>query len=154
VSGRVAGVAAAVALLAGCGSYTKADFVASANAICAAAVRATRALPPPRSATGASSPGALSAYLQNLLPVVRAETKQLLALQRPTGNARERAALVRYLAAVSTTLADYTHLAQAAERRDGQGVAAAQSRLRSSPVAALAGSYGLRSCANPGATVS
>jgi hypothetical protein len=145
---------AAVVLLTGCGSYTKADFVASANAICAGAVRATRALPPPTSTAGAAGASALSAYLERLLPVVRSETKQLLALRRPTGKPRQSASLRRYLAAVSQTRTDYIALAAAARRGDVEGVAEAESRLRASSVAALAARYGLRSCANPGATVS
>jgi hypothetical protein len=151
---RLLALGAAAALLAGCGSYTKADFAASANALCANAVRESRALPPPSFAAGAAGLSALASYLHRLLPIVGRETRQMLALRRPTGKASSRRALSRYLAAVSQAFSDYSALAAAARRGDTEGVTEAEARLRASPVASLAARYGLRSCANPGATVS
>jgi hypothetical protein len=143
------------ALLAGCGSsYTKHDFIASADAICASTVRQTRAIAPP-SFTGSKSQQLkpVAAYLAAVLPLVQAEASRLRALRRPTGNARDRADLERYLRALAQAVGDYRDLAAAARRSDPQGVARAEADLRRIPVAALAATYGLRSCGTPGATV-
>jgi hypothetical protein len=146
---------ALAALLAACGSYTKADFTASANAICAGAVRETRTLAPPSFANGtAQRLSALATYLARVLPIVRSEARQLRALKRPAGKPRARAALKRYLDALPPTVADYAALATAARRGDSRGVASAEAALRTSRVSAFASAYGLRSCASPGATVS
>jgi transposase len=146
---------AAAALLAACGSYTKADFSASANAICAGAVRATRALMPPSFASGSTQQlHALAAYVSRVVPIVRSEARQLRALKRPAGKPRALAALERYLRALPQAVAEYVALAAAARSANPQRVASAEAALRASPLSALAGAYGLRSCASPGATVS
>jgi hypothetical protein len=143
------------ALLAGCGSYTKADFTASANAICAGAVRETRTVAPPSFASGSTQRlSALATYLARVLPIVRSEAKQLRALKRPAGKPRARSALERYLRALPQTVADYAALAAAAKEGSSQGVASAEAALRASRAPSLAAAYGLRSCASPGATVS
>jgi hypothetical protein len=60
----------AAAVLAGCGgTYTKRDFIARADAICAGAVRETRAIAPPAfSGTGAQRISALAQYLARCYP--------------------------------------------------------------------------------------
>jgi hypothetical protein len=141
-------------LLAGCGSsYTKRDFVARADAICASAVRQTRSIAPPSTTRGGAHPtSALAGYLAEVLPVLQSEVTQLRALPRPTGDSPARAALARYLEALGQVAQDYRELAAAARRGDAQGVASAEAALRASPVATLAAGYGLRSCGTPGAT--
>jgi hypothetical protein len=142
-------------IAAGCGAggYTKQDFVARANAICTTALRQTRSITPPRGAqAGRGQDAALTAYLNGVVPVLETEASQLRALPRPPGNATEQAALKRYLAAVSQTVASYKQLAAAAKRGDDQAVATAEAALGASPVYTLATSYGLRSCGTPGAT--
>jgi hypothetical protein len=138
-----------VALLAACGSYTKHDFIASADAICASTVPATRAGAPP-SARGLS---ALAAYLGKLLPILRAEEKEIHALKRPAESARDGATLASYMRALSQSVSAFEQLASAAKAGDRQTVASAEAALRTSPVGSLASSYGLRSCGTPGATV-
>jgi hypothetical protein len=142
------------ALLAGCGGNTKADFVARADAICAKTVRETRSLAPPGvSQDKRQQLHALAVYLAVVLPLVESESAQIRALKRPTGDARGRAALARYLAALAQAATDYGQLAAAAKRGDAQGVASAEAALGANPVSSLATGYGLRSCGSPGATV-
>jgi hypothetical protein len=141
---------ALVALVAACGgSYTKQDFVARANAICADALRQTRAIPPP---TGAQNNRSLAAYLAQVLPIAQSEASQLRALRSPPGTAREKALLARYFSASTQQVAAIRQLKAAAARGDAQGVAEAEALLRASPVTALATRYGLRSCGTPGST--
>jgi hypothetical protein len=147
-------VIALAVLLCGCGSYTKADFTARANAICASTVRKVRLIAPPDSGDSAAQKlRGLAGYLADALPFVRAESGSLRALRRPSENASERAALGRYLRALARAVGEYTDLAAAAKRGDSGGVASAEAALRVSPVGADAATYGLRSCATPGATV-
>jgi hypothetical protein len=142
------------ALLAGCGSsYTKRDFVARADAICASAVRQTRSIAPPSFTRDAAHQlRALSDYFAQVLTVVRSEASQLRALRRPSEDAPARATLSRYLAALAQAANDYQQLAAAARRGDAQGVASAEAALRASPVPSLAARNGLPSCGIPGAT--
>ncbi len=138
------------ALLAGCGgSYSKRDFTARANAICAGAVRDTRDLVPPTS----GQLGALATYLGKVVPIVRSEERQIAALQRPAGSRRDRATLAEYLAALKQSAADFQALESAAKAGDRPAVATAEAALRVTPVTSLAASYGLESCAAAGATV-
>jgi hypothetical protein len=137
------------ALLAACGSYTKHDFITSADAICASTVRQTRSLAPPSS----QQLSALSAYLDQLLPILRSELKQIRALQHPAGSARDGATLASYLRALAQSVSAFETLAAAAKAGDRQSVASAEAALRVSPVGSLATRYGLRSCGTPGATV-
>jgi hypothetical protein len=149
---RFYGLLALAAVVAGCGGsgYTKSDFVARADAICTSTLRQTRALAPPAST---SQPGgALAAYLGQLVPLVQSEADQLRALKRPPGNARDGAALTAYYAALAKIVANYRQLEAAARRGDTQAVTDVEATLRASPVAALAASYGLRSCGTPGST--
>ena len=90
-AGGIAAVLALAFLLGGCGSkYTRADFRARANAICATAVRQARSLTPPAAATShAQQMKALSAYLFQLVPVVETESTQLVKLKTPPGSDRE-----------------------------------------------------------------
>jgi hypothetical protein len=145
-------VAAMVAMVAGCGGsgYTKSDFVARADAICTSTVRQTRALTPPAST---SEPGGvLAAYLGQLVPLVQSEAGQLRALKRPPENARDGATLTAYYQALAQNVQSYQQLEAAAKRGDTQTVTDGEAALRASPVAALAASYGLRSCGTPGST--
>lgn len=140
------------ALIAGCGgAYTKSDFIARADAICATAVRETRSAAPPQ--TGPQQLSALAQYLAEILPVVQSEVSQIRALKRPSGDTRDGVALSRYLQASARDVGYYRALAAAAKRGDAQGVASDEAALRASPVTSLAASYGLRSCGTPGATV-
>jgi hypothetical protein len=136
---------ALAAVVAACGGsgYTKSDFVARANAICASSLRHTRAIAP-------GSP--LPTYLAALVPIVQSEANQLRALRRPPGNARDQASLSSYLASVGQVAQDYRQLQAAAQRGDTQAITNLEAGLRASPVAALAASYGLRSCGTPGST--
>jgi hypothetical protein len=144
---------ALVAVLAGCGSYTKHDFTTQADAICVSAVRQIRALSPPAFAgSAAQRRRALASYLDRAAGLVASETSQLRAIRRPAQDATKRAALARYLAAMTDTVSDYRELAAALQRGDLRAAAAAQSVLATDPVASLAAAYGLRSCATPGAT--
>jgi hypothetical protein len=136
---------ALTAIAAGCGgtSYTKRDFIARADAICASAVRQARALAPQ---------SGLAATAGAVLPVVESEAAQLRALRRPGGSAGDRAALDRYYAALGQAVQNYRDLAGAAKRGDTQGATTAEAALRANPISSLASSYGLRSCGAPGAT--
>lgn len=132
--------------LAGCGgsSYSKRDFLARADAICASALRQTRSIPPGTD---------LAAYAAAVLPVIQSEADQLRALRRPADSARDRATLDQYFAALGQTVGDYRELAAAAKGGDQQTVANAEASLASSPLDSLAASYGLSSCGAPSATV-
>lgn len=136
-------------LLAGCGSYTKKDFVASANAICASTVRQTRLIAPPSS----QQLSALASYLAKLTPILGSEEKQIGALRHPSGSPRERAELARYLAALTQSVTTFRALEGAAQAGNQQAVASAEAALQVIPLDSLARSYGLRSCGTPGATV-
>ncbi len=147
-----AALVALAALVAGCGStYSKGDFIARADAICATAVRDTRSAASPHA--GPQQLSALAQYLAEIVPVVQSEVSQIRALKRPSEDARDRATLSRYFQAAAQEAGYYQALAAAAKRGDAQGVASAEAALRASPVASLAASYGLRSCGTPGATV-
>lgn len=152
---RLAGALIIAGLVAGCGSYTKANFVAAADAICASTVRATRAVPPPSfGSSGAQQLSALATYLAVVSPIVQSEAKQIQALKNPSENARNDALRMRYLTALSQVADDYRKLAAAAKQGDAQAVANEEAALRASPIASSAQSYGLRSCGTAGATVS
>jgi hypothetical protein len=137
------------ALLEGCGSYTKRDFVASANAICASAVRQTRLVAPPSSQQLA----ALAPYLAKLTPILESEARQIRTLQHPSATKPEQAALERYLTALTQFVNDFKALAAAAQTGSRQALASAGAALRVSSLDSAAASYGLRSCGTPGATV-
>jgi hypothetical protein len=142
---RLYALAVLAALAAGCagGGYTKRDFIARADAICANALRQTRSI---------ASGTALSSYLSEFVPVLRTEASQLRALRRPPGTATDRATLERYFAALSQTVAEYRQLAAAAKTGDEEAVSNAEAALGASPVYSLATSYGLSSCGTPGST--
>ena len=140
-------------LLSACGgsSYTKADFVARANAICTKTLGQTRAISPP-SSTGQPG-GALAAYLGRLVPLLGSEADQIRALKRPSGGAaHDRQILSQYLAALGQVVVAYRQLEAAAKRGDAQAVAGVEATLQANPAADLAASYGLRSCGTPGTT--
>ncbi len=126
-----------------CGGHTvtKKDVVARANGICINALRAARSLPPP--AGGTSSPAALAAYLDKLVPIVEKQASQTRALPRP---AQDHAVLDRYVAAVTDGAKQYRALATAARNGDAAGVSQGLAALRASPAAALAARYGLTRC--------
>ena len=140
----IAAVLVAVTAIAACGnSYTKSDFIARANAICASALRQTRSITPT---------SALGEYVAAVLPIVQSEARQLRALKSPPQDARDKAALAKYFGALTQELENYRKLGAAAKRGDAQGVTNAESALRASTAASLATAYGLRSCGTPGAT--
>ena len=140
----LAAVLVAAAAVAGCGSsYTKSDFIARADAICASALRQTRSIAPT---------SALSEYVAAVLPIVQSEATQLRALKSPPQDAHDKAALTKYFGALTQEMENYRKLGAAAKRGDGQGVTNAEAALRASPAASLATAYGLRSCGTPGAT--
>lgn len=151
----IVAVLALAAILAGCGAYTKSNFVARADAICASTVRQTRSIAPPSfSSSAGKRMSALANYLGAALPIEQSEATQIRALPRPAGNARARGVLARYLAALAQAVGEYRELEAAAKRENAQGVARAEAALATNPVTSLATSYGLRSCGTPGATVS
>ncbi len=154
-AGGTAAVLTVAVVLGGCGSkYTRADFGARANAICATAVREARSLTPPAVANSrAEQMKALSAYISQLVPVIETESTQLLKLKTPPGTAREQTELKRHLSAVSQVAAQYRELEMAARHGDREGVASALAALRASPVTTLAVANGLRSWGNPSGTV-
>jgi hypothetical protein len=125
VRGRgIIAVLALAGLLAGCGSYTKADFTASADAICASTVRQTRSIPPPTFTSSKKEQlSALAGYLAKVVPIVQSEATHIRALKHPPQDARDRAVLSRYLAALAQTVSDYRQLAEAAGRGGDQGLA-------------------------------
>ena len=151
---RLYGLLAVAVLVAACGGghqYTKADFVARANAICTKTLSQTRAITPPAST---SQPGsALSAYLGELVPLLQSEADQIRGLDHPTGGtAQDRRTLSQYLTALGQVVASYRQLEAAAKRGDAQAIASVEATLRANPASDLAASYGLRSCGTPGST--
>lgn len=144
------GLLTLAAMIAGCGSssYAKSDFVARAEGICTRTLSQTRALAPPAAGSGS----ALSAYLGKLVPLVQSEADQLRALKRPADNARDKATLAAYFAALGQVVAAYRRLRTAAARGDAQTLADVEATLNASPVAALAASYGFKTCGTPGST--
>jgi hypothetical protein len=143
-------VIVAAATLTACGSsaVTKRSYLARANAICASSLRQFRALAP---ASGAGL-HTLAPYLNQVLPIIQAEGRQLSALRRPSGSGSDAALLDRFLAAQRREVSGYAALQHAAARADAQGVASAEAALRASPAPFLALSYGLRSCGTPAST--
>ena len=142
------GAALTAALLGGCGggSYTKRDYVARANAICASALRKARSIPPP--ATGEE----FSPYLKQVLPAVRSEVSQLRALRVPHTGADDRRLLSAYLGALAQTAREYDALAAAAERGDSAAIASSEAALRANRASVLGARYGLSSCGAHGST--
>jgi hypothetical protein len=138
-------VLALAAVVGGCGgsSYSKRDFIARADAICAGALRQSRSITPGT---------ALATYLSAYVPVLESEETQLRALRRPPGTARDRGTLNQYYVALSQTVAEYRRLAAAAKSGDDQGVTNAEAALGASRVYTLATSYGMSSCGTPGST--
>ena len=145
-------------LAAGCGStVTKHDYIARADAICAAAVRQTRSIPPPVAASSAGARPralalALAQYVRRVTPIAASELAQLESLKRPHGSASDAAALRRYLVALRAAVDNYRALGAAAAAGDGGGVRDAEAALAGSRVTALASAYGLRACGRPGGT--
>lgn len=139
-------VLAVAVLAAGCGGggYTKADFIARANAICASSLRQVRSIP---------SGTVLTTYLATALPIVQSEAHQLLGLRRPPDNGRDRAVLNHYFGALTQTVHDYQQLEVATKRGDQETVSSIEAALAASPLESLATSYGLRACGPPSATV-
>jgi hypothetical protein len=152
---RFLGLLVLAVVLSACGGsgYTKSDFIARADAICAGAVRQTRSIAPPGVAqAGSGQDRALAAYLGSVVPVLESEASQLRALRRPPGNDGELATLNRWYTALAQSVVYYKQLAAAATSGDDQSVADAEAALGASQVYSLAASYGMRSCGTPGAT--
>jgi hypothetical protein len=150
----VAAVCASALALAGCGSHTKRNFTAQADAICAHTLQQLRALPPPVFTGGERARlTALARYLARGAPLLASEAGRLDALQRPPGSRRQQALLARFLGAERRVAADYAALARAAATGSPAAVSAAGAALRTNPVSSLAAAYGLHDCGSPGATV-
>jgi hypothetical protein len=145
----LAAILAGSIVVAACGSHaaTKQDVIARGNAICAGALRDIRALPAP--AGGATSPSALSAYLQQAIPLIDKEIAGIRALPRP---ARDRSLLVRYEAALTAGEHGYRALSAAARAGDATAVADALATLRANSAETLAAQYGLTQCASAAGT--
>lgn len=132
--------AAAATVVAGCGGHTatRSDVIARANAICFGSQQALRSIPAP-----AAGNEAVAAYLRKITPIVAKEAGQLRALPRP---GPRQATLDRFIAASSSTVADYRTAARAAAAGDDGGVQQAFARLRASPAPGYARAYGLKQC--------
>jgi hypothetical protein len=142
---------ACLALLSGCGSYTKQDFIDRADAICAAAQHQIREVTPPAD----TSLTALTGFLAQVLPIAQKESRQLHALKRPGGGRpRDPQRLTRFLAAEAAAVSGYARLLDAAHSGDARRVADVESALAENRSTALAAAYGLRDCGAPRATVS
>lgn len=140
-------------LAAACGSYTKADFTARADAICASSLRQLRSLAPPSFGSGEVQRRlSLDAYLERALPIFASEASALRALRRPPGDPHQRAELDRYMQALARNLADYRQLARAAAG-DVSARVRAEHALERGHVDSLAAAYGILSCGVPGATI-
>ncbi len=141
-------------LAAACGSYTKADFTARADAICASSLRQLRSLAPPSFGSGEVQQRlSLDAYLERALPIVSSEASALRALRRPPGDPHQRAELDRYMQALARNVADYRQLARAAAAGDVSALVRAEHALERDDVDSLAAAYGILSCGAPGATI-
>jgi hypothetical protein len=141
-------------LLGACGgSYTKADFIRRADAICAAQLRALRALVPP-SFGGPQEHRrlALAAYTTSAFRILRSEATQLRALKVPGESSSQTTLLQGYLAALDRALSEYASLAAAERAGRTEAASAAQASLGANPATNLAARYGLRSCSSSGAT--
>jgi hypothetical protein len=144
---------ALVALLSGCGgSYTRADFVSRADAICLGTVRQLRSVASV-AITTTGGEQASATYLERAAPIVRSEAKQIAALPRPAEGKRAAAELIAYVAALRDVAAGFRSLARAERSGDDAAFAQAIERLRANPVASLAQRYGLRYCGTPKATI-
>jgi hypothetical protein len=142
---------AAATTLAGCGStYTKADLITSADAVCTGAIAQVRSIAARADTLGLSG---LAAYLAQVVPVVRSEVRQLRALRRPKEGVQDRLAFSRFLDDEARVAAGFAAWAQAAKRGDAKAAAGAASALTKIPVAADARRYGLRDCGAAGPTV-
>jgi hypothetical protein len=150
---RTLAVLVAASVVAGCGSYTKHDFIARADAICASTLRQTRLIAPPAFTRAKGDQlRALASYAGDVLPLAQSEVTALRGLRRPTQSMADKASLAAYLTAFDSVVGDYRDLETAASKVDAPGVAGAEAALRASPVAALAARYGLRTCGTAGAT--
>lgn len=138
------GVLVLVSLLAGCGSYTRRDFDARANAVCSSALRTLRALP---------AGGGVVAYLHAAIPVITRESHELSSLRRPPLAPRQAELLRRFLASVAASPAEFRGLARAEATGSPSAVAAAAAPLRAAQTVSLSAALGLTDCGAPGATV-
>jgi hypothetical protein len=141
------GSAAVVLAVAGCGSITKKDVIARANAICATAQRDLRAVAAPSS----TSPAALVSYLGQVVPIVDIEASQFRALPRPK---QDLPVLGRWIESVQFAAADFRALRAGARLNDRQAINTAYAALRTSDETALAARYGAGVCAASTGTVS
>ena len=143
---------ALVCALAGCGAYTKRDFVAQANAICASAVRQARAVIPRQTSGSTVGTAAVDRYLLRADAILESEARGLRSLRRPAQTEGQRGELRAYLDALTLVVADYGQLAAAARRRDGKAINRLESALQATGLDALAARYGLNACALPSGT--
>jgi hypothetical protein len=156
--GIAAGTATALAamLIAGCGSsYSRADFVTRAEAICTSTLDAVRELTPPDQAgSRAARDASLAAYLEELVPLMRRQLRRLRALPPPPQTGAQARAVHAYTTALGGSIAQFTVLAGAARSGKGVLVTATEAALASGQLPRLAAASGLRTCSSSGATYS
>ncbi len=141
-------------LVAGCGgSYTRADFIQRADGICTGTTRQIRLLRPPQfGATTVLERRSSARYLIDAAELVKQEARRLSALPRPPENASQRRLRSRWLAEVHSSATELLALASATSTDDAAAMSSAEGKLAANPVVKLAGEYGARACAGPGAT--
>jgi hypothetical protein len=140
-------------LVAGCGSFTKHDYIQRADGICGASLRSVRALTPPTvSGPQAAQNASLGAYLDRMLPLMRRELGHLQALPRPSESATQKRARVAYLGALKQSIDQFATLAAAAHTNQTAEVRSLERALAANPAPRLASKYGLRNCSSSAAT--
>jgi hypothetical protein len=136
-----------VLVVAACGSATKKDVIARANAICATAQRDLRALTPPAGA----SMSELAAYFGHVVPIVETEAKQVGALPRPQ---QDLVVLNSWIHNVTIAAGEFRALLTAARLGDRAAVNTALAALRTNHDTELAARYGAGICAASAGTAS
>jgi hypothetical protein len=149
-----AGAGVVALLVAGCGGgIDHRQYVQRADAICTFTLRSVRSLTPPELAGAASARDAsLAVYLDQLLPLLRRELRQLRALPHPSQRAAQTRAQDRYLASLSHSVGQFASFATAARAGDGNVVNMLEAELAADPAPRLAAAYGLSACSSSAAT--
>ncbi len=140
-------------VIAGCGSYTKADYVQRAEGICTSTLDAVRRLAPPdQSGSTAHRDSSLTAYLNRVLPLMQRQLKRLRALPRPSQSQIQERALNAYLAGLRSSVAQFIVLTAAARSSTAGVVNSIAASLATEQLSRLARAYGLKTCSSSGAT--
>lgn len=139
--------------VAACGSaLTRHDYVLRAEGICNSTLRSLRLLEQPTlSGSAGARTASLSRYLDRAVPLIQAQLSKLKQLPVPLQTQGQSRALRRYLGALQITVEELRDLAAAARGGNAQLVDADQKTLAAGSTSALAASYGLHACSNPGA---